>query len=125
MKSRPWKGCPVFSIRPYIWVPQTLQAWRWIVALASTIPSLSPFLVTVTLSRGATATTANNAPLGFQHLVQPQAWLCADWDLTEISTGFWLHLHTRVPPAKSLAAGFEPLSTAGWMETVAMAATLL
>jgi hypothetical protein len=86
--------------------------------------SLSPFFATVTLSRGATATTANSAPLGFQHLVQPQAWLCADWDLTVTSTGFWLHLQTSVPPAKSLAAAFEPLSTAGWIETVAMCVTL-
>src|ERR1700735_4271888 len=79
MKSRPWKGWPALSMRPYMWVPETLQGWRWMVALASTIASLSPFLVTVTLSRGATATTANSAPLGFQHFVQPQAWLCADW----------------------------------------------
>src|SRR5580698_6067836 len=100
-------------MRPYKWVPQTLQAWRWMVALASTIDNLSPFLVTLTLSRGATATTANNAPLGFQHLVQPQAWLCADCAPTETSTGSCAHLHTSVPPAKSLAAGFEPLSTDG------------
>src|SRR6266436_6052849 len=29
MKSRPWNGWSLFSIRPNIWVPQTLQAWRW------------------------------------------------------------------------------------------------
>jgi hypothetical protein len=38
---------------------------------------LSAFFVTSTLSRGTTATTENSAPSGFQHLVQPQAWLCA------------------------------------------------
>ena len=91
----------------------------------STIASLSAFLVTLTLSRGATAMTANNAPFGFQHLVQPQAWLCADCAPTVTSTGFWLHLHSSVPPAKSLAAGLKPLSTAGCMQTVAMGATLV
>ena len=33
--------------------------------------------VTLILSRGTTATTENTAPAGFQHFVQPQAWLWA------------------------------------------------
>jgi hypothetical protein len=36
----------------------------------------SALAVTLTLSRGTTAITANLAPAGFQHLLQPQAWLC-------------------------------------------------
>jgi hypothetical protein len=44
----------------------------WIAALGSTIESLSAFSMTVTLSRGTTATMENNAPLGFQHFVHPQ-----------------------------------------------------
>src|SRR3984957_11348322 len=95
------------------------------VALGSTIASLSPFLVTLSLSRGTTATTENNTPLGFQHLVQPQTWLCADCAPTDTSTGFDGHLQTSVPPAKSLAAGLKPLSTEERMETVAMGASPL
>ena len=66
----------------------------------STIFSLSPFSVTVTLSRGATATTENMAPSGFQHLVQPQAWLWAMWPLTFTLTGSVVQAQTSVPPAK-------------------------
>ena len=35
-KSRPKNGWLVFSMRPYMCTPQPLQAWRWMVALAST-----------------------------------------------------------------------------------------
>src|SRR5450432_66154 len=73
MKSNPYKGCLVFSMRPYMCTPQPLQAWRWIVAFESTTLSLSALSVTRNLSRGTTATTENNAPFGFQHFVQPQA----------------------------------------------------
>jgi hypothetical protein len=34
---------------------------------------LSPFFVTLTLSRDTTATTEKLAPFGFQHFVQPHA----------------------------------------------------
>src|SRR5262245_53632612 len=70
MKSSPWKGCLVFSMRPYMCTPHCRHAWRWIVALGSTTASLSAFFVTPTLSLGTTATTENSAPWGFQHLVQ-------------------------------------------------------
>src|SRR6478609_3485248 len=69
------------------------------VAFSSTIFSLSPFSVTETLSRGTTATTENLAPSGFQHLVQPKAWLWATW----------------VPPVKLEEPCFTPLSTDGWI----------
>ena len=72
-KSRPKKPCLVFSTRPYMWVPHSLQAWRWMVADESTISSLPSLAVTLRLSRGVTATTEKTAPLGFQHLLQPQA----------------------------------------------------
>src|SRR6266436_6179211 len=105
----------LFSMRPYICVPQALDAWRWIVAEASTTLSLSPFSSTVTVSRGTTAITAKVAPSGFQHLVQPQAWLWATSPLTPTLTGLSLHLQTRVPPAKLPEPFFTPLSTDGWI----------
>ena len=49
-----------------------------------------------TLSRGTTATTENTAPSGFQHLVQPQAWLWATSPLMPTLTGLVLALaHQR------------------------------
>src|ERR1700712_3183722 len=102
-------------MRPYICVPQTLQAWRWIVADASTMCSLSPFSITLTLSRGTTATTEKVAPSGFQHLVQPQAWLCATSPLMVTLTGLSEHLQTSVPPAKAPEPFFTPLSIDGWI----------
>src|SRR5205814_2918081 len=71
MKSNPYRGWPRFSMRPYICTPQSLQAYRWIAALGSTIASLLPFALTLRLSRVTTATCENSAPFGFQHLVQP------------------------------------------------------
>src|SRR5689334_7724619 len=100
-------------MRPYMCTPQALHAWRWMVALGSTTASLSAFSVTFTLSRGATATTENSAPSGFQHFVQPQAWLCADCASTLTLTGLSLQRHCNVPPAKSFTAGLMPLSTDG------------
>src|SRR5437763_3466408 len=102
-------------MRPNICVPQTLHAWRWIVADASTTWSLSPFSTTLTLSRGTTATTEKVAPSGFQHFVQPQAWLCATSPVIATLTGRALHLQTRVPPAKLPEPCFTPLSTEGWV----------
>jgi hypothetical protein len=93
--------------------PQSRHAYRWIAAERSTIWSLSPFSATLSLSRGTTATMENTAPSGFQHLVQPQTWLCADCAPTLTLTGRLVHWHTRVPPAKSRPAAFTPLSTAG------------
>ena len=61
------------------------------------------------------ATTEKIAPSGFQHLVQPQAWLCATSPLMPTLTGFSLHLQTSVPPAKLPDPFFTPLSTEGWI----------
>src|SRR4051812_24537810 len=80
------------------------------------MPSFSPWAVTVTLSRGITATCENSEPAGFQHLVQPQTWLCAVWPFSDTVTFASEHLHCNVPPLKFAAAGLMPLSTAGWME---------
>src|SRR5262245_18465600 len=100
-------------MRPYMCTPQPVQAWRWIAALASTTLSFSAPLLTDNLSRGTTATWENCAPAGFQHLVQPQTWLCADWVPTVTSTGLLVQWHTSVPPAKLDAPGLTPSSTAG------------
>ena len=83
--------------------------------MSSTICSLSPFSVTFTLSRGTTATTEKVAPSGFQHLVQPQAWLWATSPLMATLTGLSEHLQTRVPPAKLPVPFFTPPSTDGWI----------
>src|SRR5215469_13656052 len=85
------------------------------VALSSTIFSLSPFSLTETLSRGTTATTENVAPSGFQHLVQPQAWLWATWLPIFTFTGFSAQLQTRVPPAKLEEPCFTPFARDGWI----------
>src|SRR5882724_11783820 len=76
-KSNPYSGWLLFSIRPYMCTPQSLQAWRWIVADGSTTLSLFSLALTLRLSRETTATCENSAPCGFQHLVQPQTWLWA------------------------------------------------
>src|SRR3954464_3631122 len=102
-------------MRPNMCVPQVRQAFRWIVAEVSTTRSLSPFSSTVTFSRGTTATTEKVAPAGFQHLVQPQAWLGATSPLIATLTGWSLHLQTRVPPAKLPEPFLTPLSTDGWI----------
>ena len=54
-----------------------VQALRWIAAEASTISRFSSCSVTLSLSRPTTGTWLKIAPLGFQHFVQPQTWLCA------------------------------------------------
>src|SRR5690349_4718736 len=96
--------------------PQLVQAYRWIVAEGSTTLSLLSFAVTCSLSRDTTATWENVAPLGFQHLVQPQTWLCADCAPTWTVTRRSVHWQFSVPPANPGAAGLMPRSTAGWME---------
>ena len=93
--------------------PQPVQAWRWMVALASTIFSFSGWAVTLTLSRETTATCENRAPFGFQHLLQPQAWLCAVCAPMVTSTLSVGHLQVSLPPAKPAAAGLMPASIAG------------
>jgi hypothetical protein len=42
---------------------------------------------------------AKVAPLGFQHLVQPQRWLWALSPLISTTTGSLVHLQTSLPPA--------------------------
>ncbi len=112
-KSSPWKACLGFSTGPYMCTPQPVQAWRRMVAVLSTMESFWPFLVTVSLSWGTTATTEKSAPSGFQHLVQPQAWLWAVCARIVTSTGSLVHLQTRVPPWKSFVPGRIPPSTDG------------
>src|SRR4051812_10125830 len=91
-------------------------------ALGSTIFSLSPFSSTSSLSRPTTATTENFAPAGFQHLVQPQAWLWAIAAPIFTFTGLDEHLHTRVPPAKLSEPFWIPLSIDGCRVVLAGAA---
>src|SRR5215471_21777799 len=90
------------------------------VAFGSTTFSFDSFAVTLTLSRGTTATTEKSAPPGFQHFVQPQTWLCADCAPIETVTFCEPHLHESVPPEKPFAAGLKPLSTDGWIEVFAI-----
>src|SRR3979409_501234 len=121
MKSNPYSGWPLFSIRPYMCTPHSLQACRWMVALGSTTDSLLPFALTLRLSRPTTATCENSAPFGFQHLVQPHTWLCAGCRLFATSTLFCEQFHASVPPAKLFAAGFIPPSTDGCILRLLMA----
>jgi hypothetical protein len=55
----------------------------------------------------------NNAPEGFQHLVQPHIWLCALCDLMVTSTGSLEHLQVSVPPVKLEEPFLSPPSTDG------------
>src|ERR1700755_1187643 len=98
-----------------MWTPQPRHACRWIVADASTTCSLFPFCRTLSFSRGTTATTEKSAPAGFQHLVQPQAWLYAIDPSMRIFTGSCAHLQTNVPPLKPAVPGLSPESTDGWI----------
>src|ERR671924_8933 len=100
-------------MRPYMCTPQPLQAWRWMAALLSTTLSFWPLADTVRLSRGTTATTENTAPAGFQHLVQPQAWLCATLPLMVTVTGSEAQRQVSVPPLNFLLPALTPLSIDG------------
>src|SRR5687767_5409271 len=102
-KSSPKNGWLWFSMRPYMSTPQPVQACRWMAALASTVFSFCSLAVTVRLSRPTTATTENLAPGGFQHLVQPQAWLWATLPLMETVTGSEAQWQVSVPPLNFLA----------------------
>ena len=75
--------------------------------------SFCPFSEAIKLARGTTATTENEAPAGFQHLVHPQAWSKAICPSIRILTGSWAHLQTNVPPLKFADAVFNPESTDG------------
>ena len=89
------------------------EGQRWIAALGSTIFSFSSCAVTLSLSRETTATWENRAPSGFQHLLQPQAWLCAVWALIVTSTFSEAHLQRSTPPSKPGSAGNTPASIDG------------
>jgi hypothetical protein len=65
------------------------------------------------LSRETTATCENKAPSGFQHLLQPQAWLCAVCALIVTSTRSEGHLQRSTPPSKPGSAGIIPASIDG------------
>lgn len=56
--------------------------------------------MTVTAERGTTPTMLKIAPEGFQHLEQPQAWLCATFEEREMVTGELLQWQERLPPEK-------------------------
>ena len=66
--------------------------------------------MTARLSRPTTATTENIAPAGFQHLVQPQAWLWATLPLMETVTGSVAQWQLSVPPLNFLVPALTPLS---------------
>src|SRR5690554_1275105 len=101
-------------MRPYMCTPHSRQAYRWITALGSTTRNLSPLAVTLRFSRGTTATIENSAPSGFQHLVQPQTWLCAHCPLICTCTGLLVHRHVKVPPENVSTCIFRtPPSTDG------------
>src|SRR6186713_1162209 len=103
-------------MRPKRCTPQLEQAFRWMAALSSTTLIFCPLAVTLTLSIGVTAMTEKRAPLGFQHLEQPQAWLCRTLPVISTSTlslGQW---QRRVPPVKLAEPLEKPLSMEGWRE---------
>src|SRR5262245_53840001 len=89
-------------------------------AAGSTIFNFCALAVTDTLSLPMTAICANTDPSGFQHLVQPQTWLCATLPFRPTVTGLEVHLQEIVPPAKLAEPGFTPLSTAGCILTAMM-----
>lgn len=78
--------------------------------------SLDALAVTWTLSRGKTPTIENRAPAGFQHLEQPQAWLCATLLFRETTTWLDAQRQRREPPAKLGSPLVMPLSIRGWRE---------
>ena len=75
-------------------------------------PTAAP-CVTSTASREITATWLKTAPAGFQHLVQPQTWLCAVCPFSATRTWLLPHRQCSVPPAKPGWLAAMPLSTAG------------
>src|SRR5208282_6937535 len=67
-----------------------------------------------------TATIEKAAPSGFQHLVQPQAWLWAIPPSILTSTGRSVHAQTKVPPANEAEPFLTPWSRSGCKATCAM-----
>ena len=57
--------------------------------------------------------TENIAPSGFQHLLQPQAWLCAVCASTFTVTLSCAQWQDSVPPLKRSLPAAMPLSTDG------------
>src|SRR5687768_17151267 len=100
-------------MRPYRCTPHPVQAYLWIAAELSTTLSFFSFAVTLSLSRGTTATRENSAPEGFQHLVHPHTWLKDTLPSIDTVTESFVHRHTSVPPAKSFAPALTPRSTLG------------
>ena len=94
------------------------------VASVTAIGATASSDVTLTLSRGTTATIEKSAPSGFQHLVQPQTWLCAVCAPMLTTTASLAHLQRSVPPLKFGSPFLTPLSTAGWI-VIAMDASSL
>src|SRR3569832_1089825 len=99
-------------MRPYMCTPHFTQACRWMVADGSTTVSRWG-LLTARFSFGTTATTEKIAPAGFQHLVQPQAWVCATLPLIVTVTGSSEQRQVSVPPLNFLLPALTPLSIDG------------
>ena len=78
--------------------------------------SLLSFAVTLRLETGITPTTEKRAPLGFQHLEHPHAWLWATLLVSVTSTGLLWQRQCSFPPEKSEDPFVRPLSISGWRE---------
>lgn len=76
--------------------------------------SLLSLEVTLRAERGTTPTMLKMAPEGFQHLEQPQAWLCAMFELRETVTGEVLQWQESLPPEKEEEPVVMPLLMRGW-----------
>src|SRR5690606_27737515 len=77
------------------------------------------------MSCGTTATIEKAAPFGFQHLVQPQAWLWATLPSMRTLTGRSVQSQTSVPPAKLGLPGLTPPSMAGCIDIPVVICSLL
>jgi len=76
--------------------------------------SLLSLEVTLRAERGTTPTMLKMALEGFQHLEQPQAWLCAMFELRETVTGEVLQWQESLPPEKEEEPAVIPLLMRGW-----------
>jgi len=77
--------------------------------VASTIFSLLSFAGDLDLVTADDRHHENTAPLGFQHLVQPQAWLWATFASSFTVTGWEEHRQVRVAAGEVRRAFFDPL----------------
>src|SRR5687768_2466392 len=73
MKSSPKNACFSLSMRPYMWTPQSLHAWRLMSAFGSTTLSLSPLAAILTETflseqRQPSVPPAKFLPAGFRPL---------------------------------------------------------